>query len=147
MGPGTGPPTQPSLGPGSTQIPSQGPNSYAPMPAPRKRSGLWLGLGALIAVVLAGGGYAAYSSLQSDRQSIEARLKAEEDARLKAENDARKKAVEAAELRVREEERQKAAVAAASTKTVAASTARRGDRYWIGKSGDRRCADEKRDQR
>ncbi len=117
MAPPSGPPANPSLGPGSTQMPSQGPNSYAPnsfAPVPRKRTGLWLGLGVLAVAVLAGGGYAAYSSLQSDRQSIEARLKAEEDARLKAEDDARKKAVEAAELRVREEERQKAAAAAAA---------------------------------
>ncbi len=100
-----GPPSQPS------QMPSQ---TFA---AP-KRSRLWLVLAAVLVVAVAGGGYAAWNSLQSDRNSIEAKLKAEEDARKKAEDDATKQTIAAAELRVRDEERQKASDLAAQQKAA-----------------------------
>jgi serine/threonine protein kinase len=129
-----GPPSQPSLA--QTSVPSQSPDSVAYPPsqigagqiAPAaKRSGLWLGLAAVFVVALGGGGYAAWSSLQTDRQSIETRLKSQEDARQKAEDDAKVKAAELAELRLREEERQKAAAAIVAQQKAVEDAKRQAD--------------------
>jgi len=122
------------LGPATTVIPSTirpAAEATALPPGAKRRTGLWVALGAVLLAAIGGGGYYAVASRGPDPEMVKARAVAEaaELAKRKAEEEAEKlraeKAAQEAKAKADEEARQKAQADAAAKRKLEEDTRRK----------------------